>query len=169
MARRIVEAATGRFGRIDTLVNNAGVFISKPFEAYDAADFAMMVGINLSGFFHLSQLAALRMLEVGSGQIVNITAAIASRPMVAVPAALTALTKAGSTRPPALWPPSMRRGIRVNAVSPGIIQLPMHAPEAQAFLSGLQPVGRMGTVEDVVEAVLPRQRSLRDRQDPPCG
>ncbi len=155
VARRIVEAAIGRFGRIDTLVNNAGVFISKPFEAYDAADLAAAMGVNLCGFFHLSQLAVVRMLEARSGHIVTITATIASQPMAAVPAALTALTKGGLdavTR--ALAIEYAGRGIRVNAVSPGAISTPMHVPEARAFLSGLQPVGRMGTVEDVVEAVL---------------
>ena len=155
VAQRIVDAAIERFGRIDTLVNNAGVFISKPFEAYTAADFAAVVAVNLSGFFHLSQLAASRMLKAGCGHIVNITATIASQPMAAVPAALTALTKGGLnavTR--ALAIEYAGRGIRVNAVSPGIVCTPMHKPEAQAFLSSLQPVGRMGTVEDVVAAVL---------------
>ncbi len=155
VARRIVESAMAHFGRLDTLVNNAGVFISKPFETYSAADFSASVAVNLSGFFHLSQLAAAQMLKAGSGHIVNVTATIASQPMAAVPAALTALTKGGLnavTR--ALAIEYAGRGIRVNAVSPGIIHTPMHVPEAQAFLSGLQPVGRMGTVEDVVEAVL---------------
>ena len=155
VAQRIVDVAIERFGRIDTLVNNAGVFISKPFEVYAAADFAAVVAVNLSGFFHLSQLAASRMLQAGSGHIVTITATIASQPMAAVPAALTALTKGGLnavTR--ALAIEYAGRGIRVNAVSPGIIRTPMHGPEAHAFLSGLHPIGRMGTVEDVVAAVL---------------
>ncbi len=155
VAQRVVDAAMEHFGRIDTLVNNAGVFISKPFVDYAKADFAAMVAVNLAGFFHISQRAASRMLQAGSGHIVNITATIAGQPMAAVPAALAALTKGGLnavTRSLAIEYGG--RGIRVNAVSPGIIKTPMHPPEAHGFLAGLHPVGRMGEVREVVDAVL---------------
>ncbi len=155
VAQRIVDAAMEHFGRIDTLVNNAGVFISKPFVNYAEADFTAMVAVNLAGFFHISQKAAFRMLQAGSGHIVNITATIASQPMAAVPAALAALTKGGLnaiTRSLAIEYGG--RGIRVNAVSPGIIKTPMHPSEAYGFLAGLHPVGRMGEVREVVDAVL---------------
>ena len=155
VARRVVDAAMERFGRIDTLVNNAGVFISKPFVDYPEADFVAMVAVNLAGFFHMSQRAAAQMLRAGSGHIVNITATIAGQPMAAVPAALASLTKGGLnaiTRSLAIE--YAGQGIRVNAVSPGIIKTPMHPPEAHGFLAGLHPVGRMGEVREVVDAVL---------------
>lgn len=154
-AERIVRTAIERFGRIDTLVNNAGVFIPKPFADYAEADFATMVAVNLAGFFHVTQRAASEMLRAGSGHIVNITASIAGQPMTAVPAALAALTKGGLnavTRSLAIEYAS--RGIRVNAVSPGAIDTPMHPGEAHGFLAGLHPMGRMGTMGEVVEAVL---------------
>ncbi len=154
-AGRIVGAAMERFGRVDTLVNNAGVFIPKPFVDYTQADFAAMVAVNLAGFFHVTQQAAPRMLQAGSGHIVNITAAIAEQPMAAVPAALAALTKGGLnavTRSLAIE--YAGRGIRVNAVSPGVVKTPMHPSEAHGFLAGLHPMGRMGEAREVVDAVL---------------
>jgi NAD(P)-dependent dehydrogenase (short-subunit alcohol dehydrogenase family) len=154
-ADRIVGAAIERFGRIDTLVNNAGVFLPKPFLDYSQADFATMIDVNLSGFFHMSQKAVYRMLQSGSGHIINITATIAEQPMASLSAAVAALTKGGLnavTRSLAIE--YAGRGIRVNAVSPGVIKTPMHMPEAHQFLAGLQPVGRMGEVRDVVDAVL---------------
>jgi NAD(P)-dependent dehydrogenase (short-subunit alcohol dehydrogenase family) len=154
-AERMVSGAIERFGRIDTVVNNAGVFIPKPFVDYSEADLVTMTAVNLAGFFHISQKAASRMLQAGSGHIVNITAAIAEQPMAALPAALTALTKGGLnavTRSLAIEYAS--RGIRVNAVSPGVIKTSMHAPATHEFLAGLQPMGRMGETQDVVDAVL---------------
>ena len=155
MAERVVSRAIDRFGRIDTLVNNAGVFIAKPFVDYSEADFMAMTAVNLAGFFHISQKVAAWMLRAGSGHIVNITAAIAGQPMSALPAALAALTKGGLnavTR--ALAVEYASRGIRVNAVSPGVIKTPMHLPEAYEFLAGLQPMGRMGEPQEVTDAVL---------------
>lgn len=154
-AERIVSAAIERFGRIDTLVNNAGLFIPKPFIDYSEADFATMTAVNLAGFFRISQQVASRMLQAGSGHIVNITAAIAEQPMASLPAALAALTKGGLvavTRSLAIE--YAKQGIRVNAVSPGVIETPMHSPAMHEFLAGLQPMGRMGDTQDVVDAVL---------------
>ena len=154
-ADRIVAAALDRFGRLDLLVNNAGIFLSKPFVAYSEADFTAAVAVNLAGFFHVSQRAAAAMLRQGSGHIVNITTSLVEQPLAAVPSALAAMTKGGLdavTRSLAIE--YADNGIRVNAVSPGIIKTPMHRPEAHDFLATLHPMGRMGTVEDIVEAVL---------------
>ena len=159
-ADRIVGLAIERFGRIDALVNNAGLFIAKPFTDYSEADFATMVGVNLAGFFHLTQRAAARMLRAGSGHIVNITATIAEQPMASLAAALAALTKGGLnaiTRSLAIEYAS--RNVRVNAVSPGAIATPMHAPEAHGFLASLQPMGRMGEIQEVVDAVMYLERA----------
>ena len=154
-ADRIVREAIRRFGRIDTLINNAGVFIPKPFIDYSEADFAMTTAVNLAGFFYISQKAASRMLQAGSGHIVNLTASIGQHGVASVPTALTALTKGGLsavTRSLAIEYAS--RGIRVNAVSPGAIKTPMNPPEMHKFLAGLQPMGRMGEMHEIVEAVL---------------
>lgn len=154
-AERVVSAAIERFGQIDTLVNNAGVFIPRPFVEYTEADFTTMIAVNLAGFFHISQRAASQMLRAGSGHIVTITAALADQPIAAVSAALTSLTKGGlNALTRALAIEYAGRGIRVNAVSPGVIKTPMHRPEAYEFLAGLQPVGRMGEVREVTDAVL---------------
>jgi NAD(P)-dependent dehydrogenase (short-subunit alcohol dehydrogenase family) len=154
-AEHVVGAAIDHFGRIDTLVNNAGIFIPKSFVDYTGDDFAAVLSVNLAGFFHISQKAASRMLHQRSGHIVNITAALAEQPLKVVPAALAALTKGGLnavTRSLAIE--YADRGVRVNAVAPGVIKTPMHAPETHDFLESLQPMHRMGEVQDVVEAVL---------------
>jgi NAD(P)-dependent dehydrogenase (short-subunit alcohol dehydrogenase family) len=150
-----IFAAVERFGRIDTLVNNAGIFIPKPFIDYSEADFAAMIATNLTGFFHISQKAAAWMLRAGSGHIINITATIAEQPMAPLPAALAIMTKGGLnavTR--ALAIEYAGRSIRVNAVSPGVIRTPMHSPEAREFLAGLEPMGRMGETQEILDAVL---------------
>jgi NAD(P)-dependent dehydrogenase (short-subunit alcohol dehydrogenase family) len=154
-AERIVSAAIERYGRIDTLINNAGIFVPKPFIDYSEADFAAMIAVNLAGFFHVSQKAAAWMLQAGSGHIVNITATIAEQPVASLPAALAALTKGGLnavTRSLAVEYAS--RGIRVNAVSAGAIRTPMHPSETHTFLAGLQPMGRMGEMQEIRDAVL---------------
>jgi NAD(P)-dependent dehydrogenase (short-subunit alcohol dehydrogenase family) len=155
-ADRIVRAAIERFGRVDTLINNAGVFLSKPFTDYTADDYAAVVGVNLTGFFSLTQLAVVEMLKQGIGHVVNISATLADFADSGTPSVLTALTKGGlaaATRSLAIEYAS--RGIRVNAVSPGIIQTPMHPPESYAGLGDrLPPVGHVGQVSDVVDAIL---------------
>jgi NAD(P)-dependent dehydrogenase (short-subunit alcohol dehydrogenase family) len=154
-AERIVGAAIDRFGRIDTLVNNAGIFISKPFVDYTETDYAAMLSVNLAGFFHISQRVARRMLERRTGHIVNITTPMAEHPLKAVPAALAALTKGGlNSVTLSLAIEFADRGVRVNAVAPGVIKTPMHAVETHEFLAGLHPVGRMGEIQEVVDAVL---------------
>jgi NAD(P)-dependent dehydrogenase (short-subunit alcohol dehydrogenase family) len=159
-AERIVAAAIAHFGRVDTLVNNAGIFIAKPFLDYSEADFAAISGVNLAGFFHLSQQAIPAMLRAGSGHVVNITATIAEQPMVSVPAALASLTKGGlNAVTHALAVEYAGRNIRVNAVSPGVIRTPMHPPAIHEFLAGLTPMNRMGESRDVVDAVLYLERA----------
>jgi NAD(P)-dependent dehydrogenase (short-subunit alcohol dehydrogenase family) len=155
VAQQIAEAAIERFGRIDTLVNNAGIFISKPFTDYTADDFRSVMDVNVAGFFHITQFALTQMLKQGSGHVVQITTALVDHPLSSVPAGLAALTKGGLdavTR--ALAIEYAKNGIRVNAVAPGIIQTPMHSPANFEFLGNLHPVGRMGKISDVADAIL---------------
>jgi len=155
-AGRITGAALDRFGRVDTLVNNAGVYLSKPFTDYTAADYTTAVGVNLTGFFWLTQAAIAEMATRYGGHVVNVTATLAEVANSSTPAVLAALTKGGvaaATRSLAIEYAS--RGIRVNAVSPGIIQAPVHPAESYEQLGGrLVPLGRAGQVRDVVDAVL---------------
>ena len=155
-AQRIIDAALDRFGQVETVVNNAGVFMSKPFTEYSAADYALITGVNLGGFFWLTQLAITEMLRRGRGHVVNISATVAARADSGSPSVLTALTKGGlaaATKSLAIEYAS--RGIRVNAVSPGIIQTPMHPPESYESLGDrMPPLGRVGQISDVVGGIL---------------
>ncbi len=155
-AGRITGGALERFGRIDTLVNNAGVFISKPFTDYTAADYATVTGVNLAGFFWLTQRAIAEMVSRYGGHVVNVSATLAEVADSGTPAVLAALTKGGlaaATRSLAIEYASS--GIRVNAVSPGVIQTPMHPAESyEALGDRLPPLGRVGQISDVVDGVL---------------
>jgi NAD(P)-dependent dehydrogenase (short-subunit alcohol dehydrogenase family) len=157
-ADQIVSEALDRFGRVDTLVNNAGVFVSKPFTDYTAKDYALVTGVNLAGFLWLTQRAIAEMLKQHSGHVVNISASIAEYADSAEPTAMAALTKGGLaaiTRSLAVEYAS--RGIRVNAVAPGIIQTPLHPAESytpEALAGKLPPLGRVGQVSDIVGGIM---------------
>ena len=154
-ADRIVQEALARFGRIDTLINNAGIFIAKPFIDYTEEDYASILAINLGGFFRLTKRVAAEMLKQGSGHIVQITTSLIDHANSNVPSVLASLTKGGlSAATKSLAIEYAKKGIRVNAVAPGIIKTPMHAPETHEFLANLHPVGRMGEVRDIVDAIL---------------
>lgn len=154
-ARRVVNAAIEHFGRVDTLVNNAGIFIAKPFTKYTADDYAAILNVNLNGFFYMTQYAIEAMQKHGSGHVVNVTTTLADNANSKVPSVLASLTKGGlnaATRSLAIE--YARAGIRANAVSPGIIKSPMHAPETHAALGAMHPVGHMGEMSDIVNAIL---------------
>ena len=156
VGRRIVDAAVERFGRIDTVVNNAGIFIAKPFVDYSDEDYDAITGVNLRGFFEVSRAAVVRMLEQGDGgHLVTISTTLVEHANSSVPSALASLTKGGlnaATR--ALAVEYATRGIRSTAVALGIIKTPMHQPDEYEGLARLHPVGRVGEVADVVDAVL---------------
>ena len=154
-AQRIVSEAIERFGRIDSLVNNAGIFIAKPFTDYTEEDYLSVLAVNLGSFFHLTKRVAAEMLKQGSGHIVQVTTSLVDHANSNVPSVLASLTKGGlnaATKSLAIEYAS--KGVRVNAVAPGVIKTPMHAPETHEFLARLHPVGRMGEVKDIVDAVL---------------
>ena len=152
---RVVGAALNAFGRVDTLVNNAGVFVSKPFTDYTADDYAAVVGVNLTGFFTITQLAIGQMADQGSGHVVNISAALADHPIAGVPSVLASLTKGGmESATKSLAIEYATSGVRVNAVSLGIIATPMHPVLSDDARAELPPMGHMGQVSDVVGGVM---------------
>ncbi|GAA4597051.1 SDR family oxidoreductase [Planotetraspora phitsanulokensis] len=154
-AERVVAEALSRFGRIDTLVNNAGIFVAKPFTDYTDDDYASVTGVNLAGFFHITQRVLGPMLEQGGGHIVNITTSFVEHPNSGVPSVLASLTKGGlAAATKSLAIEYATRSVRVNAVSPGVIKTPMHPVETHEALAGLHPVGRMGEIDDVVDGVM---------------
>jgi NAD(P)-dependent dehydrogenase (short-subunit alcohol dehydrogenase family) len=154
-AAKIVDTAVSKFGGIDVLINNAGVFVTKPFTEYTAEDFNTLVSTTLAGFLYLSQLAVKQMLRQKSGNIINVSTTLVDQPIAGVGAAVQVMLKGGLnavTR--ALAIEYAKEGIRVNTISAGVINTPMHKPETHDFLKGLQPVGRIGEVKEVVDAAL---------------
>lgn len=154
-ARRIVDEALGRFGRIDSLINNAGIFIAKRFTEYTEDDFRNVLAVNLAGFFYITQACLPVMERQGAGHIVNITTSLVDHANSRVPSALASLTKGGlNAATKSLAIEYANRGVRVNAVAPGVIKTPMHSPEAHEALAKFHPLGRMGEMQEIVDAVL---------------
>lgn len=159
-AQKLLAAAKERFGRVDTLVNNAGLFVSKPFIEHTQAEFDAVVGTNVTGLFHITQVVLAELLAQQKGHIVNISASLIDNPVASHPTALAALTKGGvNALTKSLAVEVATRGVRVNAVAPGSIKTSMHAPATYAGLAKLHPLGRMGEVKDVVDAVLYLERA----------
>ena len=156
VGKSIVDAAVERFGRIDTVVNNAGIFIAKPFTDYTDDEYDAITGVNLRGFFEVSRAAVAQMVEQGDGgHLVTISTTLVEHANSAVPSALASLTKGGlNAATGELAIEYAARGIRSNAVALGVIRTPMHAPSDYETLAALHPMGRVGEVSDVVDAVL---------------
>ena len=153
--KRVIGEGVAKFGRVDTLVNNAGIFISKPFTKYTGQQYRDIVSTNLSGFFYITQLAIEVMEKQGGGHVVNVTTSLVDHANSSVPSVLASLTKGGlQSATKSLAVEYAKRGIRVNAVSPGIIKTPMHPPETYQALARMHPMGRMGEIADIVGAVL---------------
>jgi NAD(P)-dependent dehydrogenase (short-subunit alcohol dehydrogenase family) len=155
-AARIVETALARFNSIDALVNNAGIFFTKPFTEYTADDFKAFVSTNLGGFLFVTQLAIKQMLaQKTGGSIVTITAALARNPIRGVPAAVPMITKGGlETVTQHLAMEYAKEGIRVNAVAPGAVDTPLHRNTPKEVLASLSPMGRPSTVKEIADAVM---------------
>lgn len=154
-AAKIVETSISRFGRIDSLVNNAGIFIPKPFTEYTTDEFNSLVSITLAGFLYITQLSVKQMLKQKSGSIVNISATLAEQPIAGVSAAVQIMVKGGlNAVTGALAMEYAKDGIRVNTIGVGVIKTPMHKPETHEALKGLNPVGRVGEIQEVVDAVM---------------
>ncbi len=159
-AQRVVEQVLDRFGRIDSLINNAGIFIGKPFTDYTPEDFASISAVNLAGFFHMTQRAISQMVAQGSGHIVNITTSLVDQPDSKRPSALASLTKGGLaavTRSLAIEYAARR--VRVNAVALGVIRTPLHEHASYAGMAALHPLGRVGEVSDVVDGIMYLERA----------
>ena len=154
-ADHVVGQAMARFDRVDLLVNNAGIFMAKPFTEHTAADLEALVSTNLAGFVHMTQAALRTMVPQRRGHIVNISTSLVDQPIAGVPSALAILTKGGiEAASRSLAIEYAGHGIRVNTVAPGIINTPMHAPDKHDALRTLSPAHRIGTVEEITAAVL---------------
>ena len=159
-AERVVERALERFGRIDSLINNAGLFVGKPFTDYTAEDYVALTSVNLAGFFHITQRAITQMLDQGGGHVVNVSTSLVDHADPQRPSALPVLTKGGLeavTR--ALAIEYATRSVRVNAVSLGVIKTPAHDPDSYAGMETLNPLGRLGKVGDVADGILYLERA----------
>jgi len=154
-AQRVVEETVKRFGRIDTLINNAGVYIGKPFTDYTLQDFNALIAVNLAGFFHMTTRTIKHMLDQGCGHVVNVSTTLVEEADSSRPAALPVLTKGGlAAITKSLAIEYASRGLRINAVSLGVIKTAIHDESSYAGMGALHPVGRVGEIEDVVGGVI---------------
>ena len=154
-AAKAVEAAIKHFGTIDVLVNNAGIYHTKPFTDFTTEDFNALVSTNLLGFLYITQLTVKQMLKQKSGNVVSITAALADQPIAGVNASVSMITKGGlNTVTRSLAIEYAKEGIRFNAVAPGVVDTPLHKDDPKDSLKTLQPMGKIAEVKDIVDAVL---------------
>ncbi len=159
-AQRVVEQALERFGRIDSLINNAGIYLGKSFTDYTVDDFAAITAVNLTGFFHITQRVIRQMVLQGSGHIVTISTSLVDHADSTRPAALASLTKGGlAAVARSLAIEYASRGIRVNAVALGVIKTSMHDPASYEGAARLHPIGRVGEISDVVDGILYLERA----------
>jgi NAD(P)-dependent dehydrogenase (short-subunit alcohol dehydrogenase family) len=159
-AERVVDQALDRFGRVDTLINNAGLFIGKPFTDYTLDDFEAITAVNLAGFFHITQRAIRQMVLQGGGHVVNITTSLVDHARSGSPSALASLTKGGlAAVVRSLAIEYAARGVRVNAVSLGVIKTPMHESSEYDAMADAHPLGRAGEIADVVDGILYLERA----------
>src|SRR5256884_9379342 len=155
-AQKVVDAAVQKFGSIDVVVNNAGIFSVKPFTEYSADDFRALVSTNLEGYIYIAQLAVKQMqAQKTGGSIVSITGALADNPIAGVPASLSMITKGGlNAGLRSLASEYAKEHIRFNAVAPGTVDTPLHAEDPKDYLKTLSPMGSIATVEDIASAVI---------------
>jgi NAD(P)-dependent dehydrogenase (short-subunit alcohol dehydrogenase family) len=154
-ASEAAEAAIEHFGTIDVLVNNAGIFRTKPFTDFTVEDFNALVSVNLLGFFYITQLTVRQMLKQKSGNVVSITAALADQPIAGENASISMMTKGGlNTVTRSLAIEYAKDGIRFNAVAPGVVDTPLHKSDPKDSAKKRQPMGKVAEVEDIVAAVL---------------
>ena len=159
-ADHVVEQALDRFGRVDSLINNAGIFIGKPFTEYTVEDYAAMAAVNLGGIFHITQRAIPHMVEQGGGHVVNVSTSLVDHADSTRPSALSALTKGGLVAVArSLAIEYASRGVHVNTVSLGVIKTPLHDAASYAGMAALHPLGRLGDVSDVIDGVLYLERA----------
>jgi NAD(P)-dependent dehydrogenase (short-subunit alcohol dehydrogenase family) len=159
-AERVVEQALDRFGRVDTLINNAGIFIGKAFTDYTQQDFDAITAVNLAGFFHVTQRVIPQMVLQGGGHVVNITTSLVDHARSGSPSALSSLTKGGlAAVARSLAIEYAARGVRVNAVSLGVIKTSMHDPSEYDAMAAVHPLGRAGEIDDVVDGILYLERA----------
>jgi NAD(P)-dependent dehydrogenase (short-subunit alcohol dehydrogenase family) len=154
-AAKAVEAAIQHFGTIDVLVNNAGIFRTKPFTDFTTEDFNALVSTNLAGFLYITQLTVKQMLKQKSGNVVSITAALVDQPVAGINASVSMMTKGGlNTVIRSLAIEYAKEGIRFNAVAPGVVDTPLHKDDSKDSLRKFQPMGKIVEVQDIVDAVL---------------
>jgi NAD(P)-dependent dehydrogenase (short-subunit alcohol dehydrogenase family) len=154
-AVKVVEGAIERFGSVDVLVNNAGIFYVKPFTDFTTEDVTALVSTNLLGFIYITQLSVKQMLRQKSGNVVTITASLADNPIAGVNASVSMITKGGlNTVTRSLAIEYAKEGIRFNAVAPGVVETPLHKDDPKDDLKALQPMGKIAEVSDIVDAVL---------------
>jgi NAD(P)-dependent dehydrogenase (short-subunit alcohol dehydrogenase family) len=159
-AELVIRQGLDRFGRIDTLVNNAGIFIGKPFTEYTQDDFLAITSVNLAGFFHITQRAIRQMVAQGWGHVVNVSTSLVDHPDSRTPSALASLTKGGlEAVSRSLAIEYAGRGVRVNTVALGVIRTPVHDEASYQGLADLHPLRRLGDVDDVVDGILYLERA----------